>query len=206
MMNAMGRVLAAVSIVVFASACATPKPPSRQDDRCDAVIPEAGHALSVSLSRSRDGQKRPLCAGEALTASDALWISVELATEAHVRLVFIAPDGQAGELLHQEEQELTRSAEFRAPQGLLSHADGEAQLFLVASQQPLAESDATMALMLDLIRDTGTLVDRDGALHPPAQSSAPPPELMKLDISENLFADYDDQGMAMLAISLRATR
>ena len=80
---------------------------------------------------------------------------------------------------------------------------GEAQLFLVASQAPLEESDATMQMMLDVLRDTGTLVDRDGSLRPPPPGTAPPPDMLKLETSKNLFADFDDHGVAMLAISLR---
>jgi hypothetical protein len=206
MIEEMGRVLSAVAIAMLALACATPKPPTANGADCGTSDAEAGHALSVSLSLARDEQRRPLCPGQALTPSDALWISVELEAEAHVRLIYIAPDGQAGELLHQEDRDLIDHAVFRAPKGLLSRADGEAQLFLIASKQPLTESDATMALLLDLIRDTGTLVARDGSLQPAAQGSVAPPDLMKLDISENLFADFDDKGMAMLAISLRASR
>ncbi len=206
MIGAMGRLLAAMSGALLAMACATPKPPAVHNDECGAAARGTGHSLEVYLSAAHgaDKPKRPLCPGQALGANDAVFIHVELESEAHVRLVYIAPDGHAGELMHQEEAELTRSALFRAPRGLLSHAQGEAQLFVVASKRALADSDAALQLMLDTIRETGTLVDRDGSLHPPAAINAPPAEIMQLELSDDLFADFDDNGMAMLAFSLRA--
>lgn len=202
MIGAMGRLLLAALVAMLAVACAS-GPKTRKDDGCSAAVPKDGHSLQVYLSVMRGEAKRPLCPGQPLSDKDALWISVELETDAYVRMVFIAPDGQAGELMHQGEADLSRTAEFRAPQGLLAHAPGEAQLFLVASKAPLAQSDETMQLMLDLIRETGTFVDRDGTLHPP-ENAAPPPEMMQLEASDNLFADFDEKGMAMLAISLQA--
>ncbi len=183
--------------------CGAPKPAPRHPDGCQAVTPEQGHDLEIYLAVVRDGKQRPLCPGEVLTEADVLWINVDLDLASHVRMVFIAPDGQAGELVRQDEADQTRQATFRAPEGLLAHAPGEAQLFVVASQTPLEESDPTMQMMLDVIRDTGTLVDRDGSLRPPPPGTAPPPDMLKLDTSENLFANFDEHGVVMLAISLR---
>lgn len=196
-------VLVTLPTVLLLAACGGPKPAPRHADGCQAVTPEPGHALEVYLSVAREADKRPLCPGMMLTEADALWISVELDTASYVRMVFIAPDGQAGELQRQDEADLTRMAIFRAPEGLLAHAPGEAQLVLVASRDPLETADSSMQLMLDVIRDTGTLVDRDGSLHPPPPGTEPPPDLMHLDASKNLFADFDDKGVAMLTISLR---
>lgn len=194
---------AIVLVCLGLGSCGAPKPAPRRPDGCQTVAPEQGHGLEIYLAVARDEKPRPLCPGEVLHETDALWISVDLDIASYVRMVFIAPDGQAGELARQDEADQTRQATFRAPKGLLAHAPGEAQLFVVASQTPLEESDATMQMMLDVIRDTGTLVDRDGALHPPPAGSAAPPEMLKLETSKNLFADFDDHGVAMLAISLR---
>lgn len=201
------RGLFAIAVVCLLwGACAGPKPAARRPDGCQTAAPKTGHGLEIYLSVDRDGDKRPLCPGEVLSARDTLLIGVDLDIASHVRMVFIAPDGQAGELLRQDEADLTRAANFRAPEGLLAYAAGEAQLFIVASQEPLEQSDATMQMMLDVIRDTGTLVDRDGSLRPPPPGSAAPPDMLKLETSEDLFADFDDKGMAMLAISLRTGR
>ncbi len=207
MIPAMRRALGLLSFAAVcagAGACGASKPEPRHADGCQTVTVEPGHALEVYLTVERDSTRRPLCPGEVLTDRDSLWLSVELEFASHVRVVYIAADGQAGEVLRQDEADLTRSAIFRAPEGLLAHADGEVQLFVVASREPLAESDPIIHAMLNVIRDTGTLVEPDGSLRAPPPGTAPPSDILKFEASENLFANFDELGVAMLAIALRA--
>lgn len=186
-----------------AKAPAPPKVP--RSDGCESPHPDEGHSLEVYLSVLRGAQKQPLCPGQHLSASDELWVDVELDTASHVRLVFVAPDGEAGELLRQDEADLTRVALFRAPEGLLAHAAGEAQLVIVASREPLSSSDPMMGSIFDLIREQGTLVERDGSVRPPPPGAGPSLEGVSLDLGpEGLHADFDARGLAMLTIPLRA--
>ena len=195
-------------MVVLGSACAgsVPGPSTRPpNDGCAGRHSQDDHSLEVYLSVIRDTQKQPLCPGQHLSAEDELWVDVELDTASHVRLVFVSPDGEAGELLRQDQADLTRVAMFRAPEGLLSRAAGEAQLVIVASREPLSTTDPMMDSIFDLIRDQGTLVERDGSVRPPPPGSAPPLEGVRLDLSAGgLHADFDERGMAMLTIPLRA--
>ncbi len=165
----------------------------------------ASHVLHVYLSVMRDGQRRPLCNGQDLTDDDTLWVTAELDTASFIRMVFVTPDGEAGEVIRQDAANLTREAMFRAPRGLMSHGSGEAQLVLVASRDDLNEIDPMLSAMLDVIRDTGILVDRDGSLQRPeggtAQTSEP---LFAVDSTDVLSADFDPHGVAVLPISLQS--
>jgi hypothetical protein len=132
-----------------------------------------------------------------------LWVSVEIDTASYVRLVYSTPDGGSGEVVRQDAADLTREALFRAPRGLLSSAPGEVQLVVVASRAPLEESDPALGAMLDVIRETGTLVDRDGSLRPPDEPSGSEP--WRLDFGpQALHADFDERGVALLTVSLHA--
>lgn len=176
-------------------------------DGCEPPHPDEPHSLEVFLAVSRNaGPQRPLCPGARLEAEDSLWVTVELDTASQVRMVYSAADGESGELLRQDEADLTRRAVFRAPQGLLVRSAGQAELLIVASREPLAEADPEMGGMLDVIRDTGTLVDRDGSLRPP------PPGVETasaggLDLgAQGLHADFDENGVAILSLTLTADR
>jgi hypothetical protein len=193
--------------LAHATACAgaAPSPPAKppRSDGCELPHPQEGHALEVYLAVGQFDGKQTLCPGSPLAASDELWVTVELDVASYVRMVFVAPDGETGELLRQDEADLTRSALFRAPEGLLSRVSGEAQLVVVASRQSLAESDPVMHATLDIIRDTGTLVQRDGSLRPPPPGSEPA-GAVRLDLGQlGLHADFDERGVAMLTIPLR---
>ena len=206
--SVLARKLLFSTSLLAAQACgaAAPAPPRvPRSDGCEAPHPEEGHSLEVYLSVLRDAQKQPLCPGQHLRASDELWVDVELDTASHVRLVFVAADGEAGELLRQDQADLTRVAMFRAPEGLLSRAAGEAQLVIVASREPLSSSDPMMGSIFDLSRDQGTLVERDGSVRPPPPGSGPSLDGVSLDLgAEGLHADFDARGLAMLTIPVRA--
>jgi hypothetical protein len=166
---------------------------------------ERGHLLQVYLSVDRAGARTPLCPGQPLVGANALWVSVELDTASYVRMVFVTPDGETGELMRQDDAELTRQAVFRAPQELIHHAFGEAQLFIAASRIPLHEADPTIGSLFDLIHDTGILVERDGTLRPPPTNSRPAVQQLHLAAdTQTLHADFDERGVAMLTVSLRA--
>jgi hypothetical protein len=173
-------------------------------DGCEAPHPQDGHSLEVYLSIYRAEQKQPLCPGQRLSEGDELWVDVELDTASYVRLVYVSPDGEAGELLRQDHADQTRVALFRAPDGLLVRSAGEAQLVIVASREPLSASDPMMDSMLDVIRETGTLVERDGSVRPPPPGAPPPLEGVQLDLgADGLHTDFDERGVAMLMIPLR---
>jgi hypothetical protein len=181
-----------------------PEPASPRHDGCEAPHPEEGHSFEVYLAVKQPSGQRPFCPGERLHSGDELWVTVELDTASHVRMVYVSPEGEAGELLRQDEADLTRSAMFRAPDGLLVRTPGEAQLVIVASRAPLGESDPVMGTMFDVIRDTGTLVQRDGSLRPPPPGQEPA-GAMRLDVgTTGLHADFDENGVAMLMIPLRS--
>jgi hypothetical protein len=183
-----------------------PEPPAvPRADGCEAPHPEQGHSFEVYLELKQAGGKRPFCPGQSL-ASGELWVTVELDTASHVRMVYVAPDGEAGELLRQDEADLTRSAMFRAPDGLLVRASGEAQLVIVASRAPLGESDPVMGSMFDVIRETGTLVERDGSLRPPPPGQEPASAVQLDATTTAMHADFDEHGVAMLTIPLRSGR
>lgn len=155
----------------------------------------------------RDGERRPLCNGQDLTQADTLWVTVELDTASFIRMVFVTPDGETGEVVRQDAADLTREAMFRAPRGLMTAASGEAQLVIVASRDALDEADPLLAAMLDAIHETGVLVDRDGSLKRPetgpSQAQAP---LFNVDNEEALAADFDHHGVAVLPISLQTAQ
>jgi hypothetical protein len=187
-------------------ACAIAQPAAlRRDDGCVNSPQRIAHALEVYVSVDRAGQRSPLCPGQPLAGADALWVRVELDTVSYVRMVFVTPDGETGELLRQDLADLTREALFRVPRELISRALGEAELFIVASRAPLEQADPGIAAMFNVIRETGVLVDRDGTLSPPRESTEPPGQGLQLDVATRTFyADFDDKGVALLSLPLRA--
>jgi hypothetical protein len=197
--------LALALAVCTACGQVAPEPPAvPRSDGCEAPHPDEGHSFEVYLVIKQASGKRPFCPGQELSAGDELWVNVELDTASQVRLVYLSPDGEAGELLRQDEADLTRSALFRAPEGLLVRTPGEAQLVIVASRAPLDESDPVMGTMLDVIRDTGTLVQRDGSLRPPPPGQEPASGVQLDSDMRGLHADFDERGVAMLTIPLRS--
>ena len=178
----------------------------RRDDGCGATRAAHGHALQVYLEADRSGQPKPLCVGQELTGADTLWVIVEIATDAYVRAIFITPDGQTGELLRDNASALTRMARFQAPRGLMTRAAGEAQFVVVASRTPLERADPAMASMLQVIHETGVLVDHQGRLTPPMHEAHANPEEALLNLaSDSLYADFDAHGVAVLTLTLHAT-
>jgi hypothetical protein len=117
-----------------------------------------------------------------------------------VRLVFIAANGHASELLPQENDQARHSASFRSPAGMLANASGEAQLFLVASLHPLSRTDPVMQDLLDAIRDT-TEVSPAAATSTAAETRA----TLHLESQADLEADFDENGLVMMAIALHAS-
>ncbi|MGC4070123.1 MAG: hypothetical protein QM784_36790 [Polyangiaceae bacterium] len=113
-----------------------------------------------------------------------------------MRLVFVSADGQVSEWLPQQTDDMTRKASFRSPEGSLGRI-AEAQLFLVASLAPLAESDPIMHDMLAVIRET------EAQVQAPAAQQTP---VLNVESSAGLAADFDENGVAMLAIDLHAAR
>jgi hypothetical protein len=199
-----GLPLVLSSLWVLSFGCgAAPQHAPRRPDGCGSSS-GPGHDLELYLLVERNGAREPLCPGEPLSQDDTLWITVELELLAHVRMIYVAPDGQTGELVRQDQADMTRVAIFRAPEGLLAETRGEAQLFVVASREPLDTVDPTLATMLDLIRETGTLVDREGNLHPPTAEASAPLEILRLDATGDLHSDFDEHGVAMLGVALRA--
>ena len=127
----------------------------------------------------------------------------ELDRDGHVDLIYVDPEGHAGYLDQRGTSELTRRAVFQAPAGLLTHKVGEAQLFIVASEKPLVEADPTMYALLQAIHETGTHVDRQGGIHP-ARDPDPTAEALHFDTQAEMHADFNEWGVAMLGLSLRA--
>jgi hypothetical protein len=206
MLVEMSARLPLLSLLAWAACGHAPPEPSAmpRSDGCEAPHPGEGHSLEVYLAIKQAGERRAFCPGQRLDSTAELWVTVELDVASHVRMVYVSPDGEAGELLRQDEAYLTRSAMFRAPDGLLVRTPGEAQLVIVASRQPLEESDPVIGSMLDVIRDTGTLVERDGSLRPPPPGTEPASGV-SLDVGgKGLHADFDENGVAMLMIPLRS--
>jgi hypothetical protein len=144
--------------------------------------------------------------GHDLTGADTLWLVVEVVSDVYVRTIFVTPDGQTGELLREDMETLTRTARFHAPRGLMTRSPGEAQFVVVASRQPLQQADPTMASMLQVIRETGVLVDPEGRLTPPLHETDANPEEQLLNLgSDSLYADFDAHGVAVLTLTLQAT-
>jgi hypothetical protein len=187
-------------------ACGAAQPAAlRRNDGCTGSPQRRARALEVYVEVDRAGQRTPLCPGQPLVGADALWVSVELETASYVRMVFVTPDGETGELLRQDIADLTREALFRAPKDLVSRALGEAELFIVATHVPLEQADPGIAAMFDVIRETGVIVDRDGSIRPPRQDPPQPSEGLRLDVqTHTLYADFDDKGVALLSLPLRA--
>lgn len=179
---------------------------ARRDDGCGIARETEGHALHVYLGVDRGGRRASLCAGQDLTGADTLWISVEVATDAYVRTIFVTPDGETGELLREDANGLTRVARFQAPRGLMTRSTGDAQFVVVVARNRLHESDPTMAAMLDVIRETGVLVDHEGRLTPPMRAVEGNPEEILLNLgTDSLYADFDDNGVAVLTLTLHST-
>jgi hypothetical protein len=176
----------------------------RQNDGCSEHTGASAHALEVYLFVERDGVMDSLCPGQPLTSSDALWVGVDLDLASHVRMVFVSPAGESGEVLRQELGGSGEEAVFRAPRGLFTRERGDAQLVIVASRSALAEADPLLASMLDTIRETGVLVDRDGQIVHTAQAAGPPALPMDLR-SQALHADFDERGVALLTLTLHTS-
>lgn len=184
-----------------------PAPAPRRDDGCGRSTVGKGHTLQVYFTVDREGQRRPLCRGQDLTDSDTLWVTVELDTASFIRMVFVTPDGQTGEVIRQDAADMTREAMFRSPRGLMTGGTGEGQLVIVASRDLLDEVDPLLAAMLDAIRETGLLVDRDGSLNRKSHAAAQPEvPMFNVDSEETLHADFDAQGVAVLPLSLQSAR
>ncbi len=199
------RLVYALPLLVCACGGATALVP-RRDDGCGATRAAHGHALQVYLEADRSGRREPLCVGQELTGADTLWVLVEVASDAYVRAIFITPDGQTGELLRENTDDLTRLARFHAPRGLMTRAAGEAQFVVVASRTPLKRADPAMASMLQVIHETGVLVDHQGRLTPPLHEADTNPEEALLNLaSDALYADFDAHGVAVLTLTLQAT-
>lgn len=203
MMGSMCKTWFSLLLIVSSLGCASTQPApasalgvSSSASRC--AQPAHEHQLEVSLSIGQGSERKPLCPGERLSSNDALFIAVESAADAYVRLIFVSADGHASEWPPQEHEDVTRKAFFRAPAGVLAKAAGEAQLFLVASLQPLSETDPVMQGMLDVIRDTAPLASQADV---PAPGSA---EVLHVESHGGLEADFDENGLAMLAIGLHA--
>lgn len=199
------RLVCVLSTLVPACASGAALAP-RRDDGCGVSGNAHGHALQVYLEADRTGTLSPLCVGHNLTSADVLWVTVEIATDAYVRTVFVTPDGQTGELLRQDTETRTRRARFQAPRGLMTRAPGEAEFVVVASRDPLHDADPTMASMLRVIRETGVLVDHEGNLTPPLREPGDdtPEQLLNLG-SDSLYADFDEHGVAVLTLTLQAS-
>jgi hypothetical protein len=175
----------------------------RRNDGCSEHQGASAHSLEVHLSAERDGRVHALCPGHPLTSADELFVNVDLDRASHVRMVFVSPDGESGEVMRQELAEIDAHAVFRAPRGLFTHERGEAQLVIVASHRPLAESDPLLASMLDAIRDTGVLVDREGHLRRGAHATGEHAQELPVDVrSQQLHADFDERGVALLTVAL----
>jgi hypothetical protein len=212
------RLVYALTMLVYACGGATANAPGRdeaatarnpgaprRDDGCGATPAADGHALQVYLEADRGGATRPLCVGHDLTGADTLWLVVEVVSDVYVRTIFVTPDGQTGELLREDAEGLTREARFHAPRGLMTRSSGEAQFVVVASQKPLHHADPTMASM-QVIRETGVLVDHEGRLTPPMHETDANPEEQLLNLgSDSLYADFDAHGVAVLTLTLQAT-
>lgn len=199
------RLVCALSTLACACAGGMALAP-RKDDGCAITGNAHGHAIQVYLEADRTGRLTPLCVGHDLTSADALWVTVEIATDAYVRTVFVTPDGQTGELLRQHADDRTRSARFQAPRGLMTRSPGEAEFVVVASRDPLHDADPTMASMLNVIRETGVLVDHEGNLTPPMREADDHTEDQLLNLgSDSLYADFDEHGVAVLTLTLQAS-
>lgn len=172
----------------------------RRNDGCSEHAGASAHALEVYLFVERDGVMDSLCPGQPLTSSDALWVGVDLDLASHVRMVFVSPAGESGEVLRQELGN-GEEAVFRAPRGLFTRERGDAQLVIVASRSALGEADPLLSSMLDTIRETGVLVDSDGQIVQKGQSAGPPALPMDLR-SQALHADFDERGVALLTLTL----
>lgn len=158
------------------------------------------------LEADRTGRLTPLCVGQDLTSADALWVTVEVGTDAYIRTVFVTPDGQTGELIRQDSEDRTKRARFQAPRGLMTRSPGEAEFVVVASQLPLHEADPTMSAMLRVIRETGVLVDHQGNVTPPMRAADDTTEDQLLNLgSDSLYADFDEHGVAVLTLTLHAS-
>ncbi|MFT3921635.1 MAG: hypothetical protein QM778_03785 [Myxococcales bacterium] len=199
------RLVYALSTLVCACAGSVALVP-RKDDGCGVIQADHGHALHVYLAADRTGDKNPLCPGQVLTGADTLWASVEVSVDCYVRMIFVTPDGQTGEVLRTDSGRPVRQAIFQAPRGLLTRASGEAQLVVVASRKSLSASDPAMASMLEVIRETGVLVDEHGRLTPPLRADEGTPEDQLLNLGTRaLYADFDEHGVAVLTLSLHTS-
>jgi hypothetical protein len=197
-------VYALVTLLGGCGGASASTPASPASDPCgDAPGGRGDHTLLVSLAVDREGQRGALCRGQQLTAADTLWVTVDLDTASYVRMVFVTPLGETGEVMRQDAADLTREALFRAPRGLMAHAQGDVQLVIVASRDPLTEVDPMLSSMLDVIRDTGVIVDRDGSLKAVGSGQGMKPEEQLFNIGSGaLTADFDGNGVAVLTLSL----
>jgi hypothetical protein len=199
------RLVCALSALLVACGGAA-APVTSRSQGCGEPYPGDEHSLQVRLAAERAGTRRALCPGHALDGADSLWVSVELASASFVRMVYVAPSGETGELMRQDAADFAREAHFRAPEGLMTAAFGDAQLVIVASRAPLREADPMLASMLDVIHETGVVVERDGTLTPPSRRAAPGPEAQLFNLgNEALFADFDAHGVAVLTLNLRTS-
>jgi hypothetical protein len=194
-----------LSLLNLAAVGCGPPAVIRHADGCSGTTSPEGHSVEVYLSVGENGAKRPLCPGAPLHVKEALRIEVELDRAAYVDLIFVDPAGHAGALERQDTADLTRVAEFRAPSGLLTHHPGVAELFVVASEEPLEELDPTLHALLKVIHETGISVDRHGSIHP-GQIREDEGRPLHFDTQAEMFTDFDDNGLAMLALSLRTQR
>jgi hypothetical protein len=215
-MRSARQLVSFVSALVLVEACGgTPPPASKPPPAAaqGAELPSvedckehqggSPHAVEVHLLSERDGHIYPFCPGEPLTSSDALWVSVDLDSASHVRMVFVSPNGESGEVLMQDDVDVTRAAVFRAPSDLFARARGEAQLVIVASRGILGDADPPLAAMLDAIRDTGVVVERDGSIYRNANGASGLQELPVDLSSQALHAEFDARGVALVTLSLR---
>jgi len=130
---------------------------------------------------------------------------VEIDRPAFVRLMFVDPAGAAGALEPQGDDGRGRRAEFRVPSGLLTGRAGQAQLLLIASEQPLEDADPAMDTLYQVVRETGTWVDAAGRLHPP-ERQPPSGEALHFDTTVDMHADFDPNHVAMVGLSLSTGR
>jgi hypothetical protein len=200
MMNEMRTMLMASLLVMSSFGCAGSSIVQTKQAAASCAPQRHGHELAVTLSVERGAGRRALCPGERLSSADALFIAVEIASAAYVRLVLVAANGHASELLPEENDQATHRASFQSPAGMLANASGEAQLFLVASLHPLSRTDPVMQDLLDAIRDT-TGVSPEQATSPASES----PETLHLESQADLAADFDENGLVMMAIALHTS-
>ena len=195
-------------LIATTSLACGPPPVIRHADGCKGTSIPEGHSLEVYLSRldaKAKKKKKTLCPGEPLHVDQGLEIEIELDRPCYVDLIFVDPEGHAGSLERQGTAELTQHAIFRAPSGLLTHHPGTAEMFVVASEDPLEEVDPTMHALLQVIHENGITVDRHGGVHP-GQVRESEGEPLHFDTQAEMFANFDDNGLAMLALALRTLR